>query len=164
MKYLPILALILFSQSVNCTTFPEGWQLSIKQQYLKEDVEWYKGKLPNIVNADFNGDKILDKAWVLINKDKTKLGLFVSLSSSETNKVILKLVEVKLTNHINVGISLIESGEHKTACGKGYWKCEEGEAEVINITTSGLNFFTFESSNSVYYWSGNKFNHIWLSD
>lgn len=65
-----------------------------------------------------------------------------------------------------MGISILKSGSHKTACGKGYWNCEQNEPALLTLENHGINFFKFESASSVYYWDKdlNKFNRIWLSD
>ena len=165
MKHILLLAFIILSGSVHSETFPKGWQLSTKDQYLKEDIEWYKGGIPNRVKADFNGDKIPDTAWILTNTTKTALGLFVSISTKQGSKII-KLNENKITNYIFLGISILKAGKHKTACGKGYWNCNVDETPLINLKNPGINYFKFESANSVYYWSNetSSFKQMWLSD
>jgi len=156
----------MFSISIHAESLPIGWFLTTPEQYLAEDIEWYKGIPPNKVVADFNGDKIKDTAWVLTDKVKKKWGLFVSLSNNKEKPTIIKLDENEITSHIFMGISPLKPGEYKTACGKGYWDCSKDEKPLLKLKNTGVNYFKFESANSVYYWSENKLgiNQIWLSD
>ena len=166
MKYILYLSFIALSQTVSSETFPHGWQLSTKEQYLKEDVEWYKGAIPNKIIADFNGDKTPDTAWVLTDKKKKKWGLFISLSSENAKPTIIKLDEGEITSHIYVGISPLKPGKYKTACGKGYWDCTKNEVPLLNLINTSIDYFMFESANSVYVWEEkeSEFKRIWLSD
>jgi len=70
------------------------------------------------------------------------------------------------TEKLFMGISLWEPGQYKTACGKGYWECKDDETQILKLKTPGINFFAFESANSIFYWNSrkNEFKRIWMSD
>jgi len=164
MKNIAIYILALIPSLGFSSEIPHGWEITSSQQYAKEDISWFKGMLPNKVTADFNGDGITDTAWLLTNSTKTKLGLFVSISSSKKTYKIIKLFEDTLNGNIYMGISHLSPGIHKTACGKGYWECTKEEKPFLNLKNSAISFFKFESASSIYYWNKTKFQRVWLSD
>lgn len=166
MKIIILLFLFMFSPLILASELPEGWYLTSADQYLQEDVRWFKGILPNKVVVDLNDDGMQDSAWILTDKTKTKWALFVALSSDKNNKTLIKLADDEIGLHLNVGIRFMKAGRYRTACGKGYWKCKHGEPAEIEIKNGAISLHFFESSSSVYYWSENasKFIRVWLSD
>jgi len=164
MKSILLIIFALIPSLCVSSELPSGWGLTTSDQYEKELLSWLKGKIPNTVTGDFNGDHITDTAWLLSNKRKTKLGLFVSISTGKNTFKIIKLFEDSNAGNIYLGISHLKPGKHKTACGKGYWKCTEGEKPILELTTSGIEFYKFESASSVYVWNKTKFERVWLSD
>ena len=65
-----------------------------------------------------------------------------------------------------MGIVLLGPGKHRTACGKGYWDCGKGEPEVLDLKLPAIDYFTYESANSVFYWNkpSSSFQRVWMSD
>lgn len=65
-----------------------------------------------------------------------------------------------------MGLAVLPEGRYRTACGKGYFECEEGEPEEIDVKFPALSFFKFESAASAFYWDRRDaaFKKIWLSD
>jgi len=57
-------------------------------------------------------------------------------------------------------------GRYQTACGKGYFECEEGEPEEIDFEFPAISFFRFESAGSAFFWDvrDENFKKVWLSD
>jgi hypothetical protein len=166
MKNTLILIALLFSLSAKAEIIPGGWELASTESYLKEDVQWYKGNMPNKIQADFNGDNVMDTAWILINKKDKKWGLFVTLSSKNKTIKVIQIDENELKGKIFMGITPLKPGKHKTACGKGYWKCGKEEKPYLLLRNTGIFYFKFESAGSVYHWSNNESNFLqtWLSD
>lgn len=166
MKIISLLFLLLLSLPTLASEFPRAWYLTSADQYLKEDISWYKGVLPNKVVADFNNDGVEDQAWILTDKQKTKWAFFVALSSEKKDKKFIKLAEDEIGLHLDVGIHVMKAGRYRTACGKGYWKCKQDEPAEIEIKSGAISQVFFESSSSVYYWSekASKFVRVWLSD
>lgn len=147
--------------------FPTGWQPATKADYADGNLSFMKNQAPNHIIADFNGDGKIDDAWILINTSKNAFGLFVFLAQKDgTHKMIPLDEHRRETEKLFMGISLMEPGQYKTACGKGYWKCEEDEPEVLKLKFPGINYFAFESANSVFFWNSSKkeFTRIWMSD
>jgi hypothetical protein len=144
-------------------------------------MEW-RAPLPNEVNqdwrlesqtgylyvkGDFNGDGVMDEAKILINNRTNRLGLFVCLSYNEQKQKNILLDENNDLQAIEyMGIDYIAPGNYKTACGKGYWGCVNGETPEVEIKYSAINYFKTESANSFFYWedSTREFKRIWISD
>jgi hypothetical protein len=100
-------------------------------------------------------------------RSKKAFGLFIFLGQKNSSfKMVLLDEHKRETDKLFMGISLMEPGQYKTACGKGYWACKDKEPEVLKIKSSGINYFAFESANSVFFWDASKkeFTRIWMSD
>ena len=146
---------------------PSGWQTPIKSDYSVEDQLWFKGHFPNKANGDFNGDRIDDVAWLLVNGPRTKWSLFVAVSNAKNGHNVITLDEGDMVDGtLNIGISLTGPGTYQTACGKGYWDCDKKVSAKLHLTLPGIDLFQFESSNSIYYWDkrSNAFMQVWMSD
>lgn len=93
------------------------------------------------------------------------MGLFVILGRNSNIPILLDESEDKMSI-ISMGVDVANPDIYKTACGKGYWKCEKNEPEVINLKLPAINFFQTESANSFFYWDRKKkaFKRIWISD
>ena len=65
-----------------------------------------------------------------------------------------------------MGINLVKPQKIQTACGKGYWECKEDETPFQSLVYPSINYFRFESANSIFYWSKKEqqFKRIWQSD
>jgi hypothetical protein len=162
-----ILVLTPIAHAQSKPEFPAGWKPATKSDYSDEDLSFRKNQVPNHIEADFNGDGITDQAWILINTSKSLYGLFVFLGQKTGGHKMLTLDEHKReTEKLFMGISLWEPGQYKTACGKGYWECKDDETQILKLKTPGINFFAFESANSVFYWNSreDEFKRIWMSD
>ncbi len=147
--------------------FPSGWRLAGESDFSKEDLSFMKNCVPTRVDSDFNGDGFEDTALILMNDAEKKYALFVYLGQQKGDYTAIKLVEhIKDTDKLYMGISLMEPGKHRTACGKGYWDCEPGEPEILTLKHPGVLFSQFESASSVFYWDTlqQEFKRIWISD
>lgn len=142
---------------------PEGYRLPIESDHIGN---WAKlgneNSEPFHFNADFDGNKEIDQAWLLLKTKEPGWGLFVLLNG----KRLIELDNSKEPYPQKMGISILPVGNHKTACGKGYWECKSGEPEYLELKNPGLLYFTFESAASVFYWDSKneKFLRVWLSD
>jgi hypothetical protein len=63
-------------------------------------------------------------------------------------------------------IGLVPPGQYKTACGKGYWECESGEPEILDLKLPAIEFAKYESASSVFWWNrrAGAFRRTWISD
>ncbi|MDP2277699.1 MAG: hypothetical protein Q8K51_05690 [Nitrospirota bacterium] len=143
-----------------------NWRTPTKSE-LAHDLDWRKED-PNLylkAKADFDGDGKEDTASLLINDKKNKMGLFVELSSRPGKRI--KLDEIEDKSWIEVmGITVAKPGNYKTACGKGYFDCEKGEPEALNLKLPAIDYFKEGSANSFFIWDKKtkQFQRIWMSD
>jgi hypothetical protein len=65
-----------------------------------------------------------------------------------------------------MGVAVAPPGDYVTACGKGHWECKPGEPEVLHLDLPGINYYQFESANSIFWWDAKSklFNRTWISD
>jgi hypothetical protein len=172
-KLLIITALLILSASITNLSkmkfvFPSGWKPTEKADFTKDAISYWKNVVPNRVDGDFNGDGFSDTAWFLINDTKEKYRLSVYLGDKNGGSKTIILIEdsYKRTDSYNLGIGLMELGNYKTACGKGYWDCAPGEPAVLTLKNPGIDFFEFECCDSVFYWDAQKkeFKQVSISD
>lgn len=166
-----VMLLILFlpaaDHSQTEAPFPFGWRAAEKSDYSAENLSFMNNRVPNHVRADINGDGTNDDAWILINEKENKYGLFIFLARKGGGYESAGLAEYrKETEKLYMGISLMKPGRYKTACGKGYGNCGPNDPKEIVLRNPSINFFAFESANSVFFWDQGKkgFTRIWLSD
>ncbi len=157
--------------SVEASDIPmKGWRYP-NETDMTGDWKAFQDKIPKPyhVKADFNGDGLMDEAWILIKTEGKGWGLFIFLSKSNGGLEIIKLDEEKGDMPPQrMGIVLVSPSDkkYKTACGKGYWECKPGEPEELQISLSSIDYFMYGSANSIYMWDTNKksFKRIWMSD
>ena len=122
---------------------------------------------PFHVQADFNGDGLLDHAWLLLRSPGTGWGLFVFMGSKDGQPQLVKLDEDSgKVPAQRMGVEIAAPGEYNTACGKGYFDCEAGEPDKLKLRLPAIDFFSYESANSFFWWDGTRraFRQTWISD
>jgi hypothetical protein len=159
------ITILIFIHGSAYAELPPGWRIPTSQE-LAIEVGWEEA--PNhaqSISADFDGDKKEDLAQLLLNDAKNKMALFVMLSSRNFSPLLLDEMADKRTIHV-MGIGVADPGEYKTACGKGYWKCEKNDPELLHLKYSAIDYFKAESANSFFVWNQNlsRFDRIWMSD
>ena len=145
---------------------PVGFRAPVESDYPKSMVSSL-GKLPFKIQKDLNGDGIEDTALLLIKSDNKELRLVTFMSSDVGTHKLFILDSHEITNqHLLMGISEVQPGSHRTACGKGYWECKDDEPPVLELEQTGIRYFQFESSSSIFYWDAKSksFKRIWISD
>lgn len=147
-------------------SLPIGWRApnieEINDVWRKSDVERYL-----LIKSDFNGDAVIDTAMILVRNDGSEIGLFAFVSQMDKTFKSYLLAETKDIRLIHaMGIRKVSSGLYKTACGKGYWVCGNGEVPEISIQHDSIDYFKIESANSYFYWDQKTeaFKKIWISD
>ena len=145
---------------------PHGWRAptvaELGDAWREKDAEKFA-----LVEGDFNGDGVADKAMLLVSKENRSVGLFVFMSQAKGKFKTYQLSIVKDASSLQAnGISKALPGKYKSACGKGYWQCKKGELSEISIETDAVNFFKSESAESYFYWDKHTgvFRRIWISD
>jgi len=151
-------------------SLPDGWRSPTQAEI---DVvpmrSWSETKFLR-VDGDFNLDGKQDYAQLVKNEEIDGEGFAVHISTPSG-------YEWKIVTHfeyrnpsssptLRMGIAIAEPGDYKTACGKGYWECKEGEPEIFTLYGIGVAYFLFESASSIWYWDDSKgeFTEIWISD
>jgi hypothetical protein len=118
--------------------------------------------------ADFDGDGKEDHAALFTADDGKSEAVFVKLTSRNAGEWVAaaSVEHPKPSMGVGMGISVAKPRTIKTACGKGYWNCKTGEPSELNLKTSGIIFFRFESADSILYWdkATKQFKQIWTSD
>jgi len=163
-----LLPIFLFAQEP-----PAGWRFPIESDYSGGWRE-YRGSNPTpfITKADFNGDGLIDKAWILLSTENKSWGLFLFISQKEGSTNIIRFDTTDHKKAIgsgppqSMGVAVAPPGDYVTACAKGYWKCKPGEAEVLHLDLPGINYYQFEGANSIFWWDARSklFKRTWISD
>ncbi len=153
------------------TILPNGWRYPSVEELSDEPERGDSSTKYIKVVADFNGDNTNDAAYLLKSTTFSGEGLFVQISDHQKGFTWLTLATIDWGNeypkvNLSMGIDIANPGEYQTACGKGYFDCEEGEPEVIKLKLPGIDYFKFESANSFFYWDeqAKNFKRIWISD
>ena len=145
---------------------PDGWRMPAGAEV--ED-EWrdYNASRYLEVKADFDGDGAIDAARIFVRPDGSELSLFAYMCDRDGNCKEHLLASVKGAKAIrHMGIDRVYRGLYKTACGKVYRECREGETPEIEIKKDSIDFFENTGGNSYFYWDEGKkaFNRVWMSD
>jgi hypothetical protein len=148
---------------------PEEYRFPTEADYSGDWMEFRSTKpTPFHVTQDFNGDSLLDEAWILLARKGAGWALFVFLTPSTGKSpavITLEMDSGKIPAQ-SMGIAPVSPGRYQTACGKGYWECKSGEAPVLNIRLAAIDFFAYESANSYFWWDTrtSRFIRTWMSD
>jgi len=111
----------------------------------------------------------LDIAMLLVSENRYGIGLFAFLGQKNGEYKTYQLCEISgVMDEIKMGIRLVKPGSYKTAYGKGYFDRErlEDEPDILVLEKDAIDFFEFESANSIFYWNyiKDKFVRVWMSD
>jgi hypothetical protein len=146
---------------------PNGYRFPVETDYSGDWMEFRtKYPTPFVVRADFNGDGVIDEAWLLPARSSRGWGLFAVLGSSNGTRRFIRLEQDRKSQVQRFGLSLVEPGQYKTACGKGYWECARDEPEVLELKSSAFEFFLFESASAMFWWDrrSRSFRRTSISD
>jgi hypothetical protein len=119
-------------------------------------------KAPYWTSGDFNGDGVIDYAYILIHRKSKKKQLFAFVSSG--SGFLKKMLGE--SHEYEMGVATQEPGELLTASGKGYWKPSPADPPKIHIINQAIGYFMFEGASSVFVWNekDSSFNRHWISD
>ena len=152
-------------------TLPDSWRYPTAEELSEEPGRKDSPTKFTKAVADFNGDGINDEALLLKSTKFSGEGLFVRLSDKQKGFRWVKLDVIDWGTkypkvNLSMGIATAKPGEYKTACGKGYFECKEGEPEVLKLKRPAIDYFKFESANSFFVWDDKlgSFKRIWMSD
>ena len=169
MRFLVSLLLLAMPPVIGAQTPPEGYRFPTEGDYAGGWQEFRANlPVPFHVTADFNGDSLIDEAWILLPEKGKTWTLTVFLRSSRTSFAKPIILERESdTWPVSMGIDLVPPGSYETACGKGYWECKGvAEPPVLILKTPAINFFLYESANSFFWWDSKagRFRRTWISD
>jgi hypothetical protein len=152
------------------TTLPEGWRFPTEKELSYVSRKDSPTKHARAI-ADFNGDGINDEASLLKSTKFSGEGLFVRLSNKASGFRWIELDVIDWGKQypnvdLSMGVDIAKPGEYKTACGKGYFECNDDEPKVLKLRWPAIDYFRFESANSFFLWDEKtaKFKRIWMSD
>ena len=154
---------------VKINEMPKGFRLPTKSD-VTGDWKAFINKVPfpYICSGDFNDDKIIDTAKVLLQTDNSGWGIFIFLYNSSNAVTVYKIKEYSMNvppQHIY--ISPTENGIYQTACGKGYRDCDPNEPQTIELKAPAIYFSPYESGGAfIIYWSKtlNKFISVSMTE
>jgi hypothetical protein len=132
----------------------------IKDDWRKTDSTRY-----TVVMCDLNGDGEQDITRLIVRKDSLGFALLVTLSGNKNKSEIACVVDdISLLS--SMGIRKIPAGQYLTVAGKGYVNNNKDLPDKVVLNNEGIDFFKYESANSVIFWDSTKkqFTRIWLSD
>jgi hypothetical protein len=111
------------------------------------------GPTPFHARADLDGDGREDDAWILISTQGPGWGLFVYLNSSSSEPAALGLVQNRGdVRPQTVGVRVVPKGSYKTGCGKGRWRCDQGEPKSLRLKRPAIDFFKASGASSYIWW------------
>ncbi|MDE0539450.1 MAG: hypothetical protein OXH94_12075 [Rhodospirillales bacterium] len=147
-----VFAVIGYSHEAHAQSCPE-----FQKRVAERTVGEHQGTRDLIVTADFDGNGKPDRAFFVTNDDKTSL--FICLHGQA------RAFEAARVHSIaSVGIRLADPGVYDSACAKGIGPdCRPGEKLRLEVDGPAIHLFHYESSASIIYWEGDRFERFWLS-
>jgi len=146
---------------------PTGWHKPTPDELGREPLRDKQPTRYVEARADFDGDGTDDDAALFMADDGMSEGVFVKLSSVATSQwTHIETVRHPRASGPLMGIAVAKPAAFTTACGKGHWKCNEGEPVVVDLKHPAIDFFRFESASSIIYWdsAAREFKRISTSD
>ena len=145
---------------------PRDWRLptpaETSQDWRTEDAHRYLR-----VQADFDGDGLLDHALLLVNAATGAVGLFVFQAQRDATPRIHLLYEVHDPHLIQaMGIVLVPPGTYRVICDGTDTSCGSDGRRPFSVTLPALGSFKAESASSLFYWNATTkaFEQAWSSD
>ncbi len=170
MRYIFLLIILFIATLAYALELPDGWRLPTEKELASEPLRLKSPTKNAKVEADFNGDGKIDYALLL--KSTKFSGECFAVNYSKGNEYSWQILseidwgEEYPNVNLSMGIDLAKPKRYKTACGKGYWECEPGEPEVLELMLPGIWYFKFESAASLWFWDSSlkSFKSIAISD
>jgi|PlaIllAssembly_1097288.scaffolds.fasta_scaffold112998_2 hypothetical protein len=166
MRLINILFLCAFAfLCIAAKPVPDGWRTPTKNE---TNQDWRNDSHHRYleIDADFNGDGLIDKAMLLVEKNGHKMALFAFVSQGKIFKKY-RLAQEDDAKWLEVmGIEVVKKGKYKTVCGKGYSGCEPGDPNELNLKYESINYFRESSTAVFFYWNDKtkQFDHMQISD
>lgn len=161
-RILLILLFLLFSSNAFSSgpVLPEGWRTPTESELSDE---WRSGKYKQATAiGDFNGDGLIEGAFLAVSDDGKKEGLLAFVYVNHKEKWFV-LNEKDLNKTVFMGLGVYKPGEYKVLCATDA-ECEQGYKKEITIKTDAFNYYRPASASSIFVWDKEKFQRIWESD
>jgi hypothetical protein len=163
-----LIALMLWSVLAAQTTasLPTGYRVPVASDYTGGWQE-NRAKIPTPfhVRADFNGDSLLDDAWILLAEHGQGFAFFVALGTQDGAGRWLKLEDGVYAQAL--ALQIVKPGRYETAYAKGSGSGRKpGELKVLGLVRPGIELLQFESGTSYFWWDtgASKFERTWITD
>lgn len=157
------IALATLVASADAGAPPPGWRSPQDAELHSPADHWREGSPARYESAsgDFDGDGKQESARLLVSSTTSDFGVYVLSSGGWSLLHRLPIADLKY-----MGLRTLPAGRYRTACGKGYWACAEGEPAELTLTHDALLLFKNESAESAFVWSAidRSFHQVWLSD
>lgn len=145
---------------------PPGWRFPTEADY-KEGWAEYRDRLPVPfhVTGDFDGNGLVDHAWILIPERGEGWGLFVFLTRRAAAPRIIQLFSEGGCCAQAYALARVPPGRHLTFCGR-LSDCSAGQPASITLKHPGFEFMTLGTASGLYYWSpaANAFRSVTVAD
>jgi hypothetical protein len=161
-----ILLSVLFVTFLACNsygsgpTLPKEYRVPTNQEL---SAEWRKGDPGAFatVNADFNGDGLVDGAFLIVDDSRKELVLMVSLINKDSSETWLKLQAMDYAALKYQGIALIKPSALTVYKGTG----NDEEKQSMTLEFNSIKSFSSEGASSIFSWDASKrqFKQYWLT-
>ncbi len=166
-RFLPLIALCVLQAcsggtEARAVPLPDRWRLPTASEVEGENsrLRDQDGRRFLQAQGDFDGDGSLDEARLLVDTAAEKYGLLVKMSG----RGWVVLTDGPAARLRQIGVSSTPPGGYLTACGKGYDVGVDCGDDEIRLANAGLELFVFESSSSLFHWTGDRFSSVPTSD
>ncbi len=134
--------------------------------YTKEWVEYRQTlPVPFHVSGDFNGDGLIDHAWILIGDGRDAFGVFVLLGRTNSSPRVIEVLSYRECCAQSYAIALAPPGRHLTLCGRSA-ECPASDPKFITLKNPGFEFMKLGAAGALFYWNprSNDFRSTPVSD
>jgi hypothetical protein len=163
MKLWPmVLLLILLASPIYASgpTLPKQYRVPTEDELSSE---WRKDAPDRYasVAADFNGDGLVDGAFLAVDEKHKKLVLMVVLFKKDSSEIWLKLQTMDYAALKYQGITLVKPSTISAYKGEA----TENTKHPITLKFNSIKSFSSEGPSSVFFWdqSRHQFKHLWLT-
>jgi len=161
-----ILSFLSLSAFAGGPVFPAGW----RSPTTEEVQDSWRDNCPNRcawIAADFNGDKLVEGAFLAIHEKRKVFGLLAFVYSAPSKARWFVLDESDDPSWVTImGVQLYSPGTYQVMCSESEKHCGPDGKKTLNVTQPAISYFKSESASSVFYWHERKkrFVRVWESD
>ena len=161
-----ILFFFAFPAAASGPVFPLGW----RSPTTEELQDSWRGSCPNRcawIAADFNGDKLVEGAFLAIHEKRKVLGLLAFVYSAPSKEQWFVLDEIKDPSFVTVmGVQLHSPGTYRVMCAENEKNCGPDGKRPLKLKLPAISYFKSESASSIFYWQERqkRFVRVWESD